>query len=112
MRRDVNWSDTTTGSSHGGHGPLPQGARVGGPHRGTATVIRVYYRSSDFAAVRLRGDDGVEFSAVGRGTLTGIEPGTRMEIQGTWVRSRYGPQVDIGNVRILSLDQALGYLDP
>lgn len=111
MRRRMNWEDGVGQASSGRQWRPPGGARVGSPYRGTVDVIRVYYSSRDFTAIRVRDLSGMELSAVGRGSLNGIEAGTRMEMSGTWVRSKYGLQVDVGNVSIISLDQSLGYVE-
>ena len=55
----IAWAEEPVRDRPGGRqGSLPPGARVGSHFSGIVSVIRVYYTSSDFSAMRVRDPDG------------------------------------------------------
>lgn len=85
--------------------------QVGDEYRGTVDVLRSYYSSESFNVLAVRESGGRKLNIVGTRTLGGILPGSKIEVRGTWVRSKYGMQVDVSHVRIISFDRDAGFVD-
>jgi len=87
------------------------GHRVGDEYRGTVEVLRSYYASDRFNVLNVRQPDGHKVNIVGNKPLSGVLPGAKLQIQGTWVRSKYGMQVDVFKATILSFDPSAGFVE-
>jgi len=85
--------------------------RVGDDYGGTVEVLRSYYASESFNVLNVREIGGRKLNIVGSKVLQGILPGSKLDIKGTWVRSKYGMQVDVHHVTIVSFDPNAGFVE-